>query len=314
MTYHVHRPHGIMFHHFYDHAHPKGQGAISANDLEKIIRFLGPDRILTAKEWAQRSLARTLRPGNLCITFDDNLLCQYDVALPILRHFGITAFWFAPTAVLEGNLERLELYRFFRTTTFDTIDDFYSAFFRTIEHSAYAAIVEPAMMTFKADQYLKDFTFYTSNDRRFRFIRDHVLGPDKYNNIMDSMLDAADFDRRTTGRRLWMTEAMLRELASDGHIIGLHSHTHPTNLAALDRNDQLTEYQKSKARLTEIIGSEPITMSHPCNSYNRDTIDVLKELGVKIGFRANMAMTEVPSDFELPREDHANILKLVEPI
>jgi peptidoglycan/xylan/chitin deacetylase (PgdA/CDA1 family) len=170
------------------------------------------------------------------------------------------------------------------------------------------------MMTFKADQYLKDFTFYTSNDRRFRFVRDRVLGPEKYNNIMDSMLDAADFDRRTTGRQLWMTEAMLRELANDGHIIGLHSHTHPTNLAALDRNDQLTEYQKSKARLTEIIGSEPITMSHPCNSYNRDTIDVLKELGIKIGFRANMAMTEVPSDFELPREDHANILKLVEPI
>ena len=34
------RSYGIMLHHFYSNKHPKGQGAISGDDLAKIIEFL----------------------------------------------------------------------------------------------------------------------------------------------------------------------------------------------------------------------------------------------------------------------------------
>ena len=81
-----------MFHHFHDGRHPAGQGSLSAHELADVIRFLGPARILPAREWLTRALAGTFDRGDLCLTFDDNLRCQYDVALPVLRHRIITNF------------------------------------------------------------------------------------------------------------------------------------------------------------------------------------------------------------------------------
>jgi hypothetical protein len=49
-------------------------------------------------------------------------------------------------------------------------------------------------------------------------------------------------------------------------------------------------------------------MSHPCNSYNTTTLEVLRELGITLGFRANMA-GGFDSRLERPREDHANLMR-----
>ena len=50
-----------------------------------------------------------------------------------------------------------------------------------------------------------------------------------------------------------------------------------------------------------------MAMSHPCNSYSPYTLALLRQLGVRIGFRANMARAQHCS-LEHPREDHANLL------
>jgi len=49
-------PHGIIFHHFYDKKHVKGQGAISAQQLEHIIEHYG-NRLLSANEWFSKAKA-----------------------------------------------------------------------------------------------------------------------------------------------------------------------------------------------------------------------------------------------------------------
>src|SRR4051812_45501260 len=114
-------PHGVMFHHFHDATHPAGQGSISAGQLRHMIESIGPARILPAREFLWRAQHKTLRPTDICLTFDDNLRCQYDVALPVLREFGLTAFWFVYTSVLQGNVESLEIYRHFRMTQFVSV-------------------------------------------------------------------------------------------------------------------------------------------------------------------------------------------------
>ena len=85
-------PHGVMFHHFYNSDHPMGQGAISAQEFENIILYLGVDRFLSPEEWSKRAINGKLKQTDLCLTFDDALLCQYDIALPILKKFKLTAF------------------------------------------------------------------------------------------------------------------------------------------------------------------------------------------------------------------------------
>ena len=57
-------------------------------------------------------------------------------------------------------------------------------------------------------------------------------------------------------------------------------------------------------------------MSHPCGSYNEDTLQILKELGIELGFKQIMTiepekgMKKINNSFlEIARQDHADIYK-----
>lgn len=304
---------GVMFHHFHEEArqagaaaHPRGQGSISAAMLGDMLDELG-DRVLSAREYAERAAADRLRDRDVCLTFDDNLRCQFDVAGPVLKARGLTAFWFVATGTLRGAPPRLEIYRRFRDTRFANIDDFYESFFRLLAATPMAERVCAALRDFDANGYLAEFAFYSEADRRFRFVRDDVLGPRDYHRVMDELIAAYGVSVEALARGLWMTDAELRALHADGHVIGLHSHSHPTRLAELSLDRQRAEYADNLALLMEVMRERPTTMSHPCNSYSAETLGILRDLGVTLGFRANMAPAG-GSALELPREDHINML------
>jgi peptidoglycan/xylan/chitin deacetylase (PgdA/CDA1 family) len=297
-----------MFHHFHDQMHPAGQDSISALELERLILHIGPERFVAARQWMHQAIAGKLKPNQLCITFDDNLRCQYDVALPVLRKYNLTGFFFVCTSVLQGNIERLEIYRHFRTTRFDHIDDFYAAFFVTAHELGWDAIIDAALSGFRTKTYLADFPHYSDNDRRFRYVRDEVLGPDRYGAVMDRMLRDAQVDVRQAASNLWMNDHMIRELHEAGHVIGLHSHTHPTRLDHLDREAQRYEYRENFNHLHALLNEKPQAMSHPCNAYDNRTLEVLRGMGIKLGFRANLALRRA-SELEYPRENHMNIVR-----
>jgi len=309
--YNVEYPHGIMFHHFKDEIHPDGQGAITSQEFEDIIEYIGPERIVNADEWKKRYLDGTLDPDSLCITFDDALKCQYDVAKPVLDKYGIKAFFFVYSSPLMGNVEPLEVYRYFRSTKFDHINDFYNSFLLQVKEGDFSSLVENALVDFVPEDYLKQFSFYTTEDRTFRYIRDIVLGPEKYHIVMNEMLEKESLDNDSLLKLLWMNESEIKSLNESGHIIGLHSFTHPTVIKDLSKDDQVFQYSKNKEHLESLLGFKACTMSHPCNSYSKVTLGLLEEMKIELGFRANM-MPGFNSKFEVPREDHINVLKMIQ--
>ncbi len=308
MTAQNNKPHGIMFHHFCSEKHCKGQGAITAEQFEDIIRYYGKN-MLSAQEWYDKALNNSLAANDICVTFDDSLLNQYDVAVPVLKKYKITAFWFVYSSVLRGAIEMLEVYRKFRTLYFEKADDFYEEFFLKIKESPYNNDVEASLKNYSHDNW-KHFQFYTKNDTKFRFIRG-VLGPERYNGLMADMMSDHKIDIRTFAADLWMNEDQVRQLHKDGHIIGMHSHSHPVYISRLPISTQKTEYETNYQALKELLGAGPKTMSHPHNSYNEDTLGILKGLGIKLGFRANMQDGNY-SILECPREDHAIVMRRIE--
>lgn len=86
--------------------------------MAAMIEFLGPRNILAPHEFAERDAAGKLAASDLCLTFDDALLCQYEVTLPVLDSVGLKAFWFIYSSVFCGGLEPREVYRYFRTAAF----------------------------------------------------------------------------------------------------------------------------------------------------------------------------------------------------
>jgi Polysaccharide deacetylase. len=301
-------PHGIMFHHFYDGVHPKGQGALSGKELDDILCFIGLDNILSAKEFQERAILGKLRKQDVCITFDDNLKCQYDVAYPVLKKYNIKAFWFIYTSPFEGVNEKLEVYRYYRTVRFSSINNFYRFFFNKLVESEYQKLIYDGLKKFNADEYLNSFSFYSHDDKKFRFIRDEIL-KDKYFSVMDGIIERDDrFSIKKIRDKLWIDTYGIKHLHKNGHIIGLHSHSHPTGLARQTRDVQTKEYSRNYNVIKNLLHDEPKSVSYPCNSYNKDTLRIMRDLNIKIGFKATMSF-DVFDPLIIPRKDHANIQK-----
>lgn len=304
------QPTGLMFHHFHGNIHPLVQGSIDASQFRSILEAVGFENILAADEWICRATAGTLSASDTCVTFDDALLCQYDVAKPVLDTLGIKAFWFIYTSVFDGVAEKLELFRLFRSTAFASIEDFYAAFFSEAERKL-GQRYQNLWAEFDPKTYLPNSPFYTASDRWFRYLRDRVLEEADYFLMIESMMDDAGFDRAEAIKNLWLRASQVQQLVSEGHVIGLHSHTHPTTMGLLSRKRQKSEYMQNADHIFRLTGKRPSTVSHPCNSYNNDTIDILSEMGVSMGFRADVAPVLGRGPLEFAREDHANMLRMI---
>lgn len=301
--------HAVTFHHFHNEFHPIGQGSLSAEQFSEVMDWLGERyTILSAQEYLFKLKQQSLKPNDICLTFDDALLCQADIAAPILKKRNIQAFFFIYSSPFFGNPDYLEIYRYFRMTEFASVDDFYEEFFRQFRElfSDQYSLAErdPRRLT-----YLQEYLFYTPNDRWFRFLRDIILGKERYMEIMRLMMASAGFDPKTIMKKLWMRDQTLKDLALYGHAIGLHSYTHPTTLHLLNKADQAREYQNNYLHLRDVLNQDPIAMSHPCGNYNSDTLEILDSKGIQIGFRSNNSIREIRSHLEVPRDDHANVLK-----
>lgn len=301
--------HSIMFHHFHDSKHPQGQGSLSSDDFEQMIDWLSrKHQILNADEYLAKLENNDLKNNEICLSFDDALLCQFEIAAPILDKREIKAFFFVYSSPFCGDPDSLEIYRYFRTTEFSNIDEFYDQFFfqTRIDH---LESYDNALKNYDGKNYLSAFPFYTDNDKWFRYLRDIVLGKFKYEEIMNQLLINHQFDKEKASRNLWMSNKNIQELHNNGHIVGLYSYSHPTALHSLTIEQQEAEYGNNFDHLSSLLSTKPIAMSHPCGNYNEDTLKILSKFGIRIGFRSNNSVTHIKSSLEIPRNDHANIYK-----
>jgi len=293
-----------MFHHFHNDDHPKSQGSLSSSEFEKkIIYFQKFRNLLNAKEFESKLNQNLIASEDICLTFDDSLLCQIDIAVPILEKFQIKAYFFVYSSPFLGEPDMLEVYRHFRSTKFSSIENFYSEFFATAKYS-YLDKFQFGLKTFQADGYLHAWSFYSSEDRFFRFLRDRVFDLEEYDDIMQQLFKRFEYNPKNHINRLWMSESELKALHDCGHVVGLHSYSHPTRIDLLAKAIQENEYHKNIDHLRG-LGINPIyAMSHPCGVYSIETLRILEQLNIKIGFRSGFNITDIKSALEVPRVDH----------
>jgi len=303
--------HSIMFHHFHNDKHLPAQGSLSSSDFSEMLDWLGNNfNLIGAKEYLNRFEKSHLTDKDICLSFDDALLCQYDIAIPILQERGIDAFFFVYSSVFSGTPDNLEVFRYFRTNNFQDIDDFYSQFFKLVEVE-FGRELEQHRSKYQKLSYLNDFPFYTENDRWFRYLRDQVLGTVNYEKLMLHLMASKKFVPSEIIKDLWMSEEELKEISKQGHLVGLHSYSHPTQMSKLSYQEQYKQYKKNLEHLNDVVG-EVVCMSHPCGDYNDDTLKILNEMGIRIGFRSSLSETMIKGKFEIPRDDHANIYKAMQ--
>jgi len=208
---------------------------------------------------------------------------------------------------LAGGEDRLEIYRLFRTVRFPDVDAFYGSFDEAWKNSQWNTKVIAALQDFDSSRYLAKDTYYSDGDRKFRYIRDQILGAENFCQIMDALIDHDGFDREQAIEDLWITPIQLRQLHDSNHVLGLHSHTHPTNMTELDWADQQWEYDTCFSHLSEVMGSSPFCVAYPCGSYDQRCKEYLSDMGIRLGFGTHM---DSSSDaMEASRLNHAIAMK-----
>ncbi len=309
--------HGIMFHHFHDNKiHLKSQGSIDKDDFYKMINFIGRNNILDANEFYEKFKNSKLKNNEVCLTFDDAIKCQIDIALPILEELKIKSFFFVYTSIFHGNPDNLEVFRFFRTNYFNNVNEFYVNFYKVLDKDLNSFFRKH---NDKINETKIKFPFYTIEDIKFRLVRDKFLTKNEYEENMFQMIKEKKLNHKDFYKKLFFQKNDLQTLNNLGHTIGLHSHNHPTLLEKLSYDEQKSEYEKCLSFISNILNKpkkEIKCMSHPCGSYNENTLEILKKLGIELGFKQLMSiepekgMKKINNSFlEIAREDQSNIYK-----
>ena len=78
----------------------------------------------------------------------------------------------------------------------------------------------------------KLYSFYSKQDLIFRITRDEILGEKKYKIVMNKMLKKFKINKKKLIDKLFISRDQLRFINKD-HIIGLHSHSHPTEISKI---------------------------------------------------------------------------------
>jgi peptidoglycan/xylan/chitin deacetylase (PgdA/CDA1 family) len=309
--------HGVMFHHFHDDGiHTKGQGSISKDDFYEMINFIGRNNILDADIFFEKFKNNKIQDNEVCLTFDDAIKCQIDIALPVLEELKIKSFFFVYTSIFEDKPDNLEVFRYFRMNYFDNVDGFYKNFYKVLNKNLKKIFVNNNKKILSKK--IK-FPLYSIEDIKFRFVRDVFLTKNQYEETMFIMMKEKKFHYQDFYSRLFFDSNDLKKLNSLGHLVGLHSHSHQASFEKLTYDEQKNEYEKCLSTISRILDkpkNETKYMSHPCGSYNNDTLKILKELGIELGFKQIMTieqekgMKKINNSFlEIARQDHADIYK-----
>lgn len=280
---------GLMVHSLYDENTIAFQGAININEFESIIKSLR-SKIVDAGDFL-----RCNNKNKMCVTFDDGLLNQYELALPILNKYNIKAFWFVSGYSLE-DFDGIsdQLVQKFILTYFNSFNDFYNEFFKIKK-------VKDILELFD-DNYLKKYSIYTSFDRRYRFVRN--LYKKEFNCIIREMIKKY-CDIGQLNNNIFIGKDNVKKLYKNDHEIGLHSYTHNPNMRTISFKDKVKEYSDNKNAL-EQMSVKPNSMSHPYGEYDKENIKILQELGIKIGFcNKNNGNTQ----YEISRIDIIEMVK-----
>ena len=165
--------HGIVFHHFHDEGiHARSQGSISKDEFYKLINFIGKKNILDADVFFEKFKQNKLKENELCLTFDDGIKCQIDIALPVLEDLKIKSFFYVYTSMFEGKPDNLEVFRYFRMNYFNNVNEFYMNFYKVLNKDLdnFFKINEGVIKNTKMK-----IPYYSIKDIKFRLIRDKYL-------------------------------------------------------------------------------------------------------------------------------------------
>jgi len=235
--------------------------------LEFLHRHLHP--ISLEEIAAATSQGESPPPGSFAVTFDDGLVNNVRLVIPVLSRLNLSATFFVPSALVGSETDLWvtslrELLRVWRRETIPEEPGLWSELPTRNESERYAAFC-------RIKQVLKD------NQSRRQTAVDQLARV------------AGGYVRPPEGDRV-VDKERLRRMIQPGFSVGAHSRTHPI-LSALDPEEARGEIEGSRQDLEELLGIPVRDFAYPNGRFS-DFDETTCRLIVQAGYRC--AVTTEP--------------------
>lgn len=236
--------------------------------------------VLPLPEAAQRLRDGTLPPAAVCITFDDGYRNNLEVALPVLRQFGLPATVFITQNAIETGIMWNDL---------------------VIEAVRQAPATMDLSMVGLGTETLPPAA------GRAPFVL-KVLEAFKYQSLQERWRNAYELYQRVASApppRLMLNENELCSLVEAGIDVGGHTVNHPI-LAKLSETEARREIVDGAEWLARVVGRRPVSFAYPNGRPGRDFSEAHMRIACDAGFELavstewNCAIRE-SHPFALPR-------------
>lgn len=250
-----------------------------------------------------------LPPKAALLTFDDGYSDHYENVWPLLRERGLRGV-FAP--VVEASLAHkvLDVHKiqFILACASDIaeimtqVDEFIA------DHIDQLGFSGPDYRTTMVKRRLDTIEVSFIKDMLQREIP-NAMRTELTKLLFEKYVSADEADFAST---LYATTDQLQEMCAEGQALSIHGVTHRF-LGTLDIEEQRTELTASVEFLDSLgAKKDEISISYPFGSYNDDTLKILREMKVQVGFITlpKVADLEVDGLLTLPRLDTNDLPKM----
>ena len=246
--------------------------------------------MLTLAEAVERLRMRDLSPRAVAITFDDGYRDNFEVALPILKKYGIPATFFVVTGALGGKTRLLW-------------DEVVTRVRQLKDSGAWDQILREPLSPWMHEKLRSLASGESAETVGERIVRDMNRV-----SLHDREAGLAALRRATPGESKYsdpplMSWDELREMRRAGMLVGAHTESHPF-LDELDPETARREIQDSIRTLNERLG-EPITLfSYPRGRFKENVKGLLQEAGIEAAVTTDLGRNSPGGDpYELRRFD-----------
>lgn len=273
--------------------------------LQKYYNFITIEALIEAVEHNKQ-----LPEKSVLLTFDDAYIDHFINVFPILFDNNIQGVFFPPVkAITEHIVLDVNKIHFILAAEknkqmiireiFSELDTYREEYNLYSNEYYYDKLAHPNRFDSGEVIFIKRLLQIELN-RQLRYIITNKL----FNKFVG-------IDEETFSRELYMTVDQLKCMKKSGMHIGSHGFDHYW-LDSLTKNEQKEEIKKSIEFLIN-LGCAPdmLTICYPYGSYNNDTINILKEEGVRCAFTTAVNIADLTKDnkFKLPRLDTNDIPK-----
>ncbi|MBS1759492.1 MAG: polysaccharide deacetylase family protein [Bacteroidetes bacterium] len=219
------------------------------------------------------------------ILFDDGYKDNIEIAAPILKKYNCPASFYVVTDCINKNIPTWtyildNIFANTSTTHLSLEYDFAPDHLKSI----------PLKMSGRGNELVKQIKPWLKN-----------LSNTKRLVVLQSIEEQCNDVPTPSGKMMNWND--INELATEGFIIGSHSHTHPM-LASLEDNGEIeSELKISGQIIQENIGSFPDTISYPIGSYDSRVMEIAQKQGYKYGLAVEQRFYNYDKDslFCIPR-------------